>query len=64
MIISCRRSKVSFGYLSSNVRVLTRCYSVFQDGDQIVLTYHYYNSKGSFLGINLLDFSSGWPVVY
>lgn len=24
----------------------------------------YYTSTGSLLGINLLDFSSGWPVVY
>jgi hypothetical protein len=28
-----------------------------------ILNYHYYNARGSFLGINRLDFSSGWPVV-
>jgi len=37
--------------------------SVFLDNDGPVLVYHYYTSAGSFLGINLLDFSSGWPVV-
>jgi arabinan endo-1,5-alpha-L-arabinosidase len=33
------------------------------DGDGPILVYHYYTSSGSFLGINRLDFSSGWPVV-
>ncbi|PFH53887.1 glycoside hydrolase family 43 protein [Amanita thiersii Skay4041] len=33
------------------------------DGDGPILIYHYYTSSGSFLGINRLDFSSGWPAV-
>ncbi|KAJ6620729.1 glycoside hydrolase family 43 protein [Mycena sp. CBHHK59/15] len=33
------------------------------DEDGTVMVYHYYTSAGTFLGINLLDFSSGWPVV-
>ncbi|PPR07108.1 hypothetical protein CVT24_010944 [Panaeolus cyanescens] len=33
------------------------------DGDGPILIYHYYTPSGSFLGINRLDFSSGWPVV-
>ncbi|CAE7125336.1 unnamed protein product [Rhizoctonia solani] len=37
---------------------------VFKDADAWVLDYHYYTSTGSQLGVNLLDFSSGWPVVY
>ncbi|KAH7338031.1 arabinanase [Rhizoctonia solani] len=37
--------------------------SVFQDKDGWILDYHYYTSTGSLLGINKLDFSSGWPVV-
>ncbi|CAE6496794.1 unnamed protein product [Rhizoctonia solani] len=37
---------------------------VYKDSDAWVLDYHYYTSSGSLLGINLLDFSSGWPVVY
>jgi arabinan endo-1,5-alpha-L-arabinosidase len=36
---------------------------IMQDGDGPILVYHYYTSSGSFLGINRLDFSSGWPVV-
>ncbi|KIY63299.1 glycoside hydrolase family 43 protein [Cylindrobasidium torrendii FP15055 ss-10] len=36
---------------------------VYEDGDGPILVYHYYNSDGSFLGLNRLDFSSGWPVV-
>ncbi|PPQ77483.1 hypothetical protein CVT25_011353 [Psilocybe cyanescens] len=32
------------------------------DGDGPILIYHYYTPSGSFLGINRLDFSSGWPV--
>ncbi|KAJ3919760.1 arabinanase [Lentinula edodes] len=32
------------------------------DADGPILVYHYYTSAGSFLGINRLDFSSGWPV--
>ncbi|KAF8518072.1 glycoside hydrolase family 43 protein [Gautieria morchelliformis] len=37
--------------------------SVFLDNDGSILVYHYYTSSGSFLGLNHLDFSSGWPVV-
>lgn len=33
------------------------------DNDGPILVYHYYTSTGSWLGINRLDFSSGWPVV-
>jgi len=36
---------------------------LMNDVDGVVMVYHYYTSAGSFLGINLLDFSSGWPVV-
>ncbi|KAJ7982789.1 glycoside hydrolase family 43 protein [Mycena polygramma] len=36
---------------------------VMTDTDGPILVYHYYTSSGSFLGINKLDFSSGWPVV-
>ncbi|KAJ6584682.1 glycoside hydrolase family 43 protein [Mycena capillaripes] len=36
---------------------------LFTDTDGTVMVYHYYTSAGTFLGINLLDFSSGWPVV-
>ncbi|KAG6831951.1 hypothetical protein H0H92_006552 [Tricholoma furcatifolium] len=31
------------------------------DVDGVVMVYHYYTSAGTILGINLLDFSSGWP---
>ncbi|EUC62991.1 arabinan endo-1,5-alpha-L-arabinosidase [Rhizoctonia solani AG-3 Rhs1AP] len=37
---------------------------VYKDTDAWVLDYHYYTSSGSLLGLNLLDFSSGWPIVY
>ncbi|QRV76402.1 glycoside hydrolase family 43 protein [Ceratobasidium sp. AG-Ba] len=37
---------------------------VWKDRDAWVIDYHYYTSTGSLLGINLVDFSSGWPVVY
>ncbi|KAF8704351.1 Glycosyl hydrolases family 43, partial [Rhizoctonia solani] len=37
--------------------------SVFKDTDGWVIDYHYYTSTGSLLGINLLNFASGWPVV-
>ncbi|KAF8678779.1 Glycosyl hydrolases family 43 [Rhizoctonia solani] len=37
---------------------------VYKDSDAWVIDYHYYTSTGSLLGINLLDFSSGWPVLY
>ncbi|EKM57413.1 glycoside hydrolase family 43 protein [Phanerochaete carnosa HHB-10118-sp] len=33
------------------------------DVDGTVMVYHYYTATTSLLGINLLDFSSGWPVV-
>ncbi|KAI5117914.1 hypothetical protein M0805_003606 [Coniferiporia weirii] len=36
---------------------------ILTDDDGIVLVYHYYTSSGNWLGINHLDFSSGWPVV-
>ncbi|TFK70403.1 secreted arabinase [Pluteus cervinus] len=36
---------------------------VMTDNDGPILIYHYYTPSGSFLGINRLDFSSGWPVV-
>ncbi|KAJ7065080.1 glycoside hydrolase family 43 protein [Mycena belliarum] len=36
---------------------------IMTDTDGPILVYHYYTSAGSFLGINRLDFSSGWPVV-
>ncbi|PBK85632.1 glycoside hydrolase family 43 protein [Armillaria gallica] len=35
---------------------------ILEDGDGPILVYHYYTSAGSFLGINRLDFSTGWPV--
>ncbi|KAF9484754.1 arabinanase [Pholiota conissans] len=30
---------------------------------ETLMVYHYYTPSGSFLGINKLDFSTGWPVV-
>ncbi|KZV75681.1 glycoside hydrolase family 43 protein [Peniophora sp. CONT] len=33
------------------------------DNDGVVIVYHYYTSTASKLGINLVDFSSGWPVL-
>ncbi|KAH0586151.1 hypothetical protein H2248_007416 [Termitomyces sp. 'cryptogamus'] len=36
---------------------------IMTDVDGPILVYHYYTPSGSFLGINRLDFSSGWPVV-
>lgn len=36
--------------------------SLFTTGGVTYLVYHYYTSTGSNLGINKLDFSSGWPV--
>ncbi|KAF7980817.1 hypothetical protein HWV62_36434 [Athelia sp. TMB] len=38
--------------------------SLLLDGDEVVLVYHYYSATTSILGINLLNFSTGWPVVY
>ncbi|VDB96680.1 unnamed protein product [Peniophora sp. CBMAI 1063] len=37
---------------------------IMSDADGVLLVYHYYTSTSSLLGINLLDFSSGWPVAY
>jgi len=37
--------------------------SLLVDGDEVLLVYHYYSATTSILGINRLDFSSGWPVV-
>jgi len=37
---------------------------IMTDVDGTVLVYHYYTPSGSFLGINLLNFTSGWPVVF
>lgn len=36
---------------------------LMMDNDGPILIYHYYTPSGSFLGINRLDFSSGWPAV-
>ncbi|KAI0785424.1 glycoside hydrolase family 43 protein [Irpex lacteus] len=36
---------------------------LFTDTDGPILIYHWYNATASYLGINKLDFSSGWPVV-
>lgn len=39
--------------------------AVFADGDGDVLVYHYYNKNGDArLGINLIKYESGWPVLY
>ena len=39
--------------------------SVFADSDADVLVYHYYDANGTAkLGINLLTYSSDWPVAY
>lgn len=39
--------------------------AVFADVDADVLVYHYYNDGGAaLLGINLLRYEDGWPVVY
>jgi arabinan endo-1,5-alpha-L-arabinosidase len=39
--------------------------AVFTDSDADVLVYHYYNAAGTAqLGINLLRYDNGWPVVY
>ncbi|KAE9387779.1 arabinanase [Gymnopus androsaceus JB14] len=35
---------------------------LWTDVDGTVIVYHYYTSSGTFLGINLVDFSTGWPV--
>ncbi|EAU90593.2 secreted arabinase [Coprinopsis cinerea okayama7 len=36
---------------------------VYTDGDGPIIVYHYYTPSGHALGINRLDFSSGWPVI-
>lgn len=39
--------------------------AVFTDTDADVLVYHYYADNGqSFLGLNLIRYDNGWPVVY
>jgi arabinan endo-1,5-alpha-L-arabinosidase len=39
--------------------------SVFTDADADVLVYHYYDAAGTArLGINLMKYTSDWPVVY
>lgn len=39
--------------------------SVFTDNDADVLVYHYYNDAGTAqLGINLIRYDNGWPVIY
>ncbi|KEY73192.1 hypothetical protein S7711_04158 [Stachybotrys chartarum IBT 7711] len=39
--------------------------SIFADNDGDVLVYHYYNNAGvAQLGINLVRYESGWPVIY
>ncbi|KJA26585.1 glycoside hydrolase family 43 protein [Hypholoma sublateritium FD-334 SS-4] len=36
---------------------------LLEDEGGVIMVYHYYTPSGSFLGINRLDFSTGWPVV-
>lgn len=39
--------------------------TVFADSDADVLVYHYYNNAGTAqLGINLVKYVNGWPVIY
>nr|UMZ45333.1 hypothetical protein [Paramyrothecium sp.] len=39
--------------------------AVFADGDGDVLVYHYYNNAGvAQIGINLIRYDNGWPVIY
>ncbi|RYP40724.1 hypothetical protein DL767_001479 [Monosporascus sp. MG133] len=39
--------------------------AVFTDNDGDVLIYHYYNNAGTAqLGINLIRYENGWPVIY
>ncbi|RYP82663.1 hypothetical protein DL769_001570 [Monosporascus sp. CRB-8-3] len=39
--------------------------AVFTDNDADVLVYHYYNDAGTAqLGINLIRYENGWPVIY
>ncbi|SPO03470.1 related to arabinan endo-1,5-alpha-L-arabinosidase A precursor [Cephalotrichum gorgonifer] len=39
--------------------------AVFRDNDGDVLVYHYYNDAGTAqLGINLIRYDNGWPVIY
>jgi arabinan endo-1,5-alpha-L-arabinosidase len=36
---------------------------ILVDDDGVYLIYHYYTKTGSWLGMNKLNFTSGWPVV-
>ncbi|KAH6623739.1 glycosyl hydrolase [Chaetomium tenue] len=39
--------------------------AIFEDADGDVLVYHYYNDAGTAqIGINLVRYENGWPVVY
>ena len=39
--------------------------AVFTDGDGDVLVYHYYTNTGlAQIGINLIRYDNGWPVIY
>lgn len=39
--------------------------AVFADNDGDVLVYHYYNNAGTAqIGINLIRYDNGWPVIY
>ncbi|KAK8044226.1 arabinan endo-1 5-alpha-L-arabinosidase [Apiospora rasikravindrae] len=39
--------------------------AVFTDSDADVLAYHYYNNAGTAqIGLNLLRYDGGWPVIY
>ncbi|KAK4100937.1 glycoside hydrolase family 43 protein [Parathielavia hyrcaniae] len=39
--------------------------AVFRDNDADVLVYHYYNDAGAArLGINLIRYENGWPIIY
>jgi arabinan endo-1,5-alpha-L-arabinosidase len=39
--------------------------AVFTDNDADVLAYHYYNNAGTAqIGINLIRYENGWPVIY
>ena len=39
--------------------------AVFSDTDGDVLVYHYYRDDGvAQLGINLIRYDNGWPVIY
>jgi arabinan endo-1,5-alpha-L-arabinosidase len=38
--------------------------ALMQDIDGWLMAYHYYTSTGSWLGINLVDWSDGWPRLF